>query len=127
MTDDLIPSIEIPDVANRWRVITQKSLMAFDGDDENGLLSSLYNALDTVIKAAACIPRDAEGGADLQQALQEGIQAVVRLTLQLRRDISIQTRAGSAGQPSTSSPGSWLHVPPPSVLDERESCGLVQA
>ncbi|KAL1752856.1 hypothetical protein FB107DRAFT_277295 [Schizophyllum commune] len=80
---------EIPDVANRWRVITQKSLMAFDGDDENGLLSSLYNALDTVIKAAACIPRDAEGGADLQQALQEGIQAVVRLTLQLRRDISI--------------------------------------
>ncbi|KAL1718985.1 hypothetical protein EV715DRAFT_273007 [Schizophyllum commune] len=81
--------LRIPDVANRWRVITQKSLMAFDGDDENELLSSLYNALDTVIKAAACIPRDVEGGADLQQALQEGIQAVVRLTLQLRRDISI--------------------------------------
>ncbi|KAI5827430.1 hypothetical protein K523DRAFT_418444 [Schizophyllum commune Tattone D] len=77
------------DVAKRWRVITQKSLFASDGDDETELLSSLYNALDAVIKAAACDLKNVNVGADLQQALHEGIQVVARLNLQLRRDISI--------------------------------------
>ena len=76
-------------MAKRWRVITQKSLLASDGDDETELLSSLHNALDAVIQAAACVPKNVKGDADLQQAFQEGSQAIVRLTLQLRRGMSI--------------------------------------
>ncbi|KAL1725511.1 hypothetical protein EV714DRAFT_221155 [Schizophyllum commune] len=89
VTDRLIPSLERPDVAKRWRIITQKSLPTSDGDDETKLLSSLHNALNVVTMAAACVAKNVKGDADLQQAFQEGSQAIVRLTLQLRRDMSI--------------------------------------